>query len=224
MNNNNLTTLKVRVEHIVSYITYSCEYQTKIVQGLIVNRVLELVKDKDEVTDDEIKELSKKLIFKHKYEFRRNSYDLTTSWLLLDTLKKFNFSGSLKDRLIIENIVEHALLEFPITKEEMEKTIIAVAQYCFDRNENDYEHYKKYLLKSKVLKKCSPPMQVFELLAQRFVDEFGQWLDKPNTDIDYNEIPSSELDTYLKVCGSCPKAKECHENCVTCEKRENTNE
>jgi hypothetical protein len=58
---------------------------------------------------------------------------------------------------------------------------------------------------------------VFEIMAQRFVDEFGQWLDKPNTKIDYNEIPSDDLDIYLKVCGSCPKAKECHDNADTCE-------
>ena len=201
MNNNNLTQLKLRVEHIVSYITYSSDYQYKIVQSLVTERVLEIIKDKESVTDEEITTIAKDLIFKHSFKFKRNiGSEQKTIFYLLNTLRKFNYDGELMDRLLIEDIVRHALLEFPITNDEMERTIIAIAQYEFDREQNTYTNFKEHLLKSKLMKKVNVPLKVFEAINERFVKEYGHLFEskKKEFEIDYKEIVEDILDKETK--------------------------
>ena len=89
---------------------------------------------------------------------------------LLDMLHKHEFKGTTKERLMIEEIVVHSLLEFPITCEEMDKTLEAIIQYCDQRNEKTYGKFKGYLLKSKTLAKCNPPLVVIEKECERIAD------------------------------------------------------
>ena len=81
---------------------------------------------------------------------------------LVKRFQEGDFEGSLKYRLMIEEVVVHSLLEFPITCEEMEETLDAICEYCKKRYETTYEKFYDYLLKSKTLKKCSPPLKIIE--------------------------------------------------------------
>ena len=206
----NNTQHKLLVQHIVSSITYSNNLELEINQNQVVERLLHTgSRDKEELI-----KLAKELITKKKHQFSRKGYDITSLNLLHDTLRKYNFEGNIKPLIEIEMIVKHSLLEFPITPDEMNKTIIAIAQYCFDRQENNYEKYKEYLLKSKIVKKTNQPLAVFEAQAQRFVDEFGDMFQEKEVVIDeFEDIALDENDLHLMICSGCEKEKECHEKC-----------
>ena len=90
---------------------------------------------------------------------------------LLDTLHHHEFKGSVKDRLMIEEIETHSLLEFPITCQEMSETNKAIAEYCENKGELDYSDFIKYLLKSKTIRKCSPPMPYIEKICEETANE-----------------------------------------------------
>ena len=89
---------------------------------------------------------------------------------LHDILSKKEFEGEVVDLLMIEEVMVHSLLEFPITTDEMEETIEAIANYCEQRNEKRYDIYLSYLLKSKTIKKCNIPLVVLKKQCERIAD------------------------------------------------------
>ena len=96
---------------------------------------------------------------------------------LLNKLRDFDFKGDYAERLLIEEVEVHSLLEFPITTEELDRTNIAIIQYCADRDEMTYKQFLDYLLKSKVMKKCSPPLSLLEKKCKKFAEEFKEFAD-----------------------------------------------
>lgn len=121
---------------------------------------------------DKIDNLSSYLekIDRTKFVTNKRIHNLQVS--LMNVFQKYKFTGSFKDSLMIEEIEVHCLLEFPITCEELETTNEAIAKYC---EEKKFDIFKDYLLKSKVIKKCSPPLIYLEKVCgeiAKIVDEY----------------------------------------------------
>ena len=96
---------------------------------------------------------------------------------LLNSLHQYEFTGTYAERLLIEEVEVHSLLEFPITAEDMDRTNIAIIQYCADRDEMTYKHFLDYLLKSKVMKRCSPPLALLEKKCNEFAQKYSEFND-----------------------------------------------
>lgn len=83
--------------------------------------------------------------------------ELKTIW------KKYEYPIDYETQFIIEDIVQHSLLEFPIEPDDMLRTIHAIATYVADRDEIDYKHFLNYLLRSKIMQQCNPPMKIINI-------------------------------------------------------------
>ena len=144
-------------------LNYCREYYLSIPK--VHNYATELLNKGFKMTDV-LRTIDKSAFITHKFVTK-------TQIMLLDTLHKYEFDGEFKYRLMIEEVVVHCLLEFPVTCEEMEETILAIANYCRDNDQLTYEYFYSYLLKSKTLKKCTPPIITIEKEVNRVVKEYS---------------------------------------------------
>ena len=87
-------------------------------------------------------------------------------------LDKIGMTGQEWEKYFIDEIITHCLQNFPINIEDMLETMWAIVDYCKSRNALTYRDYIRYLMASRIVKKCNVPLNELEIKAKTEFEKF----------------------------------------------------
>lgn len=93
-------------------------------------------------------------------------------------LDSIGMKGEQWEKYFIDEIITHCIQNFPIDRNEMLKTMVAIIDYCESRQTLTYRDYIRFLMASKIVKKCSVPLKMLEDKAKTEYEELEKEINK----------------------------------------------